>query len=169
MFSWRLYQFSASSLRFTMILIFSIFLMNFSRNNKNAAILKIIKKSRNCHSRFTANYSKFLERHSIHREMRYNFTPTILKIWKIWALCLLSWNEVWIECQNLVKFQRKTKHDPYSYTKRSQLRQEFPYDLGIRFKRVYRLFCNVSKKLFSLYASKCDRSFCLVSLHSHLM
>ena len=63
-----------------------MFSMNISRNNQNATILKIIKISRNCHRRFTANYSKFLANHSIHREMRYNFTLTFLKIWKIWAL-----------------------------------------------------------------------------------
>ena len=61
--------------------------MNFSRNNPNTAILKIMKISRNCHGRFTANYSKFPSSHWIHREMRYNFTPTFLKIWKIWSLC----------------------------------------------------------------------------------
>ena len=69
-----------------MILIFSTFSMNLSINNQNAAILIIIKISRNCHGRFTATYSKFLASHSIHREMWYNFTPTFIKIWNIWAL-----------------------------------------------------------------------------------
>ena len=100
-----MYQLSSSSLKVTMILISSIFSMNFSRNNQNAATLKIIKISRNCHGRLTANYSKFLASHSIHSEMWYNFTPTFLKIWKIWAyaffypiylylfrLSFLSWN-----------------------------------------------------------------------------
>ena len=43
-----------------MILIFSKFLMDFCKNDKNAAILKIIKISKNCHGRFTADYLKFL-------------------------------------------------------------------------------------------------------------
>ena len=86
-YSWRFYQFSSSSLRFKMILIFSIFSMNLSKNNQNTVILKIIEISGNCHGRFTANYSKFLASHSIHKEMWYNFAPAFLKIWKIWALC----------------------------------------------------------------------------------
>ena len=49
--------------------------------------MKIIEILRTCHGRFTANYSKFLASHSIYREMWYDFTPTFLKIWKIWALC----------------------------------------------------------------------------------
>ena len=94
-----MYQFSYSILRFTMILICSTFLMNLSRNNQDTAILKIIKISRKCHGRFTANYSKFLASYSIQREMWYNFTPTLLKIWKIWALfslskaCKLEWEQ----------------------------------------------------------------------------
>ena len=38
-----------------MIVVSSI-TMNLSRNNQNAAILKTIKISKNCHGRFTANY-----------------------------------------------------------------------------------------------------------------
>ena len=67
-------------------LIFSMFSMNLSRNYQNAAILKIIKISK-IDGRFTANYSKFLASNSIRTEMWYNFTLTIVKIWKIWALC----------------------------------------------------------------------------------
>ena len=44
-----------------MILIFSKFLMDFYKNNQNAATLKIIKILKNCHGRFTANYLKFFE------------------------------------------------------------------------------------------------------------
>ena len=33
-------------------------LSNLYRNNQNAAILKLIKISENCHGRFTANYPK---------------------------------------------------------------------------------------------------------------
>ena len=72
--------------------MFSIFSMNFSRNNQNATILKIIKISRNCHGRFTADYSNFLAGHSIHREIWYNVRPTFLKIWQIWALAVLNPN-----------------------------------------------------------------------------
>ena len=43
-----------------MILIFSKFFDGFYKNNKNAAILKIIKISMNCHGKFTANYLKVL-------------------------------------------------------------------------------------------------------------
>ena len=79
-----------------MILIFSNFLMDFYKNNQNAAILKRIKILKNCHGRFTANYLKFLWSHSIHGKIWYNFTPTFLKIWKIWALCspFYPW-EIW--------------------------------------------------------------------------
>ena len=73
-----------------MILIFSKFLMDFYKNNQNAAILKIIKILKNCHGRFTANYLKFLWSHSIHGKIWYNFTPTFFKIWKIWALCCIG-------------------------------------------------------------------------------
>ena len=34
--------------------------MNFCKISQNAAILKIINISKNCHGRFTANYPKFL-------------------------------------------------------------------------------------------------------------
>ena len=70
-----------------MILIFSKSSMDFCKNYQNAAILKIIKILKNCHGRFTANYLKFLWSHSIHWKIWYNFTPTFIKIWKIWALC----------------------------------------------------------------------------------
>ena len=56
----RLYRFPLNNLRFTIILISSKFSMNFCKNNENAAILKILKISKNCHGRITANYSKFL-------------------------------------------------------------------------------------------------------------
>ena len=61
--------------------------MNFCKNSQNAAILKKVKTSRNCHGRFTANYQKFVSSVLIQRKMWYNFTPTFLKIWKIWAIC----------------------------------------------------------------------------------
>ena len=50
----------------------------------NAAILKIIKVSKNCYGRFTENYPKFRPSTLIQRKMQWTFTPTFLKIW---ALC----------------------------------------------------------------------------------
>ena len=108
-----------------MILIFSIFSMKFSRNNINAAILKIIKISRNCRSRFTANYSKFLASRSIDREMWYNITPTFLKIWKFEPYVNTGyWNRGsrnpsvqmhWVPPKRVLPFEKSSKFYHESY------------------------------------------------------
>ena len=61
-----------------MILIFSIFLMNFYKII-NAAILKLIKISKNCHGRFTANYKEFLLSHSVHSKDVIQFYTRLFK------------------------------------------------------------------------------------------
>ena len=40
----------------------------------------------NCHGKFTSNYSKFLSSSLIERKMQQIFSPTILKIWALYAL-----------------------------------------------------------------------------------
>ena len=61
-------NFPSSDSTFAIILISSKFLMNFCKNNQNAAILETIKISKNCHGRFTANYPKFLSSTLIQRK-----------------------------------------------------------------------------------------------------
>ena len=49
-------------------------------NNENAAILKIIKISKNSYGRFTIYYPKFLSSPLIQRKMQRNFTPAFQRL-----------------------------------------------------------------------------------------
>ena len=51
-----------------MILILSKSVIKFHENDENAGILRLIKISKNCHGRFTANYQQFLASRSILRK-----------------------------------------------------------------------------------------------------
>ena len=53
--------------------------MNLSRNSQNAAVLKIIKMSKNCLGRSTANHPRFLRSHSM-EECDEIFTPPLKRI-----------------------------------------------------------------------------------------
>ena len=63
--------------------------MNFYKNNQVAAILKLIKISKNCHSRFTVNYPKFFSSHSVHRKCNTILHPSFYRFERFEPLAAL--------------------------------------------------------------------------------